>query len=164
MSSLAQARADLAAAEAAHIDALAKVGQIEQRITDCQHRRQQITTTRLEGEASPAEAAEFHALGGDLETLQAMLTRARQEADALRPDAARNQLALAQQQADRELAQAEMNALSQKAAQLDAALCRCIGLIYAIGKQRFGHVAVSQSWRPSSDLDRCLRLGVAPEV
>lgn len=161
---LAQARAELAAAEAAHNDARARVTQIEQRINDIQRRQREITATRLEGESSPAEAAEFAALAGDLETLSGMLTKARQEADALRPDAARNRFALAQQQADRELAQAEMDALIQKAAQLDQALCRCIGMIHTIGRQRFQHVALSQSWRPSTALDRALRLGVPPEA
>lgn len=161
---LAHARAELAAAEAAHNDALSKVAQVEQRISDSRRRQREITATRLEGESSPAEAAEFAALAGDLETLASMLTKARQEADALRPDDARNRLAYAQQHADRELAQAEMDALSQKAAQLDAALCRCVGMIHFIGRQRFQHVALSQSWRPSAALDRALRLGVPPEA
>lgn len=159
---LAHARAALATAESAHTDALAKVAGIESRITECQRHQREITQQRLEGEANHADAAEFTALAGDIETLAGMLIKARQDADALRPDEARNQLAHAMRQHDKDVAMAEMDALMQKAAQLDAALCRCVGAMHQIGRAKFQHVAVSQSWRPSTELDRCLRLGVPP--
>jgi chromosome segregation ATPase len=160
---IAEAQRIYDAAEAEHAEAMSKVRKIAERIEDCQQRQRAITQQRLEGEAHPGTAAEFAALGADIETLSIMLSAAQQAADAVRPDEARRQLMFAQQQHARDLVRAEFDALTAVAAKLDGALCRCVAELHRRGKQ-MGHVQLSQSWRPSSALDRCMRLGVAPEV
>lgn len=161
---VAEARRVLEEAQSVHRAATEKVAQIDTRIAACRARQQQITAARLEGEATTADAAEFAALVGDVETLTGMLAGAQTEAVATTSacDEALRRLAYVEQQAARALAEAEFAALAQKSAELDAALCKIIGHMHAIGKGMLGHVSLTQTWRPSSDLDRALRLNVCP--
>lgn len=158
---LAEARRRFEDADAKYREALDNVTKIKTRIADREQRQRAITQQRLEGEAAPDTANEFAALNGDIETLRNMLARADAEARALEPAEARNHLAIAERNADREKRQAEFDALMAVAAKLDIALCNAIAQLARIGKQ-LGHVQLSQSWKPSDDLRNAIHFNKAP--
>ena len=161
---IAEASRNLAEAEEAHRAASERVTKIQSRIGECQQRQRAITQQRLEGEAGPETAAEFSALQGDVETLSVMLSAAQVEANSLQPavDEARRRVAFTEQLAARELAQAEFEALGEKAVKLETALCRCIGQMHVVGRAKLGHSGLSQTWRPGDELHRAVHYGVAP--
>lgn len=158
---IAEARRALADAEGKYQAATDKVRQIRDRIEWTTAKRAEITQRRLAGEATDHETAEFAALGADLEVLERMRGEAEVAAKALEPTEARARLAAAEQQHQRELNDAEAQVLAKKAAELDAALCRCVAEIHRRGKG-MGRTQLSQNWRPSETLDRAMRLGVPP--
>lgn len=159
---LAEARRRLTEAECRYQEATERATKIRQRIADCEQRQRDISAQRLEGEAGPETAAEYAALGGDIETLRGMLAEAEASARNLEPVGARNQLALAERNAERELAHAEFEALTATSAKLEAALLDCIRRLHEIGKARLGHVGLSQSWRSTEELRRVMHYGVPP--
>jgi chromosome segregation ATPase len=158
---LAEARRRFEEATEKHRTAQERVAQIRERIATCERRQREITAARLEGESSPAEAAEYMALTGDIETLKAVLSEAECEARALEPTSERNYLTIAERNAAQELTQAEFDALRDVAARLDVALCDAIAKLHAVGR-RMGHVQLSQSWRASDDLRRAVYHNVPP--
>lgn len=159
---LAEARRAHSEATARHSAALDKVRSIRDRIEWSEAKRTEIAQKRLAGQASEADTNELVALGIDLDTLRSMLADAQAAADACQPDEAVRQLAFAERQVENERDMATMNALATRAEALDRALCACIRDIHKIGRNRMGHSSVSQSWRPTEALDRCMRLGVCP--
>ncbi len=160
---VARAEHELKQASTRHASAVEKVNSIRGRIEWSQARQQAITASRLNGSASDADNAEFSALDGDLTSLKTMLVEAEAAANALDPVDARSRLAMAKAQHEREQLDAEYQAVSAKATELDLALCRAIAAAHALGR-RLGHVSLSQSWRPSTELDRAQRLGVCPSI
>ena len=162
---LAAARRTLTAAEAEQATAATKRDRIAARIAECQQRQREITTQRLEGEASPQTASEFAALSGDISELTIMLAQQNEVLDAAttRTDSARNNLAEADRRHTAQQNQAAFEELALRSLKLDAALCRSIAELHALGKQ-LGRNTLSQNWRPSQALDRAARLGVPPEI
>lgn len=158
---LAEAKFQFAEASARHQVALDKALTIDNLIQSAAAKQGEITDRRLAGIATAADTAEFAALVGDLEVLRPMLVEAQSAVRATAPTKAANQLAMAERHAEREVLQAEFDALAEQAAKLDAALCDCVHLLHQRG-QALGRRMLSQSWRLSERLEKAFRLGVAP--
>lgn len=158
---LAEARRNFAAADAVHQAHLAKVRSIQDRIQVAKAKQSAITNRRVAGTDSPDDAAEFAALGADLELLKEMLTEAQAAASAKAPDHERNLLSQAETLHQREQDAVNYEALLQSCQKLDQALCDCIAQTAAFGR-KIGHVSLSQSWRPSDTLHRAISYGVPP--
>jgi chromosome segregation ATPase len=154
---VAAAQRNLATANECHAQALAKVDSIRQRITDAEHRQREITARRLEGESSPQEASEFAALGADVETLRAMLNAAEAAARAAEPTLARHNLANAEAELARAVAEAEFDALAERARQIEDALIAVVVDLDAAGR-RIGHRTLQDSWRPTAALAAAIKL------
>lgn len=150
---LATAQRIHAEAQASHLAAAEKAGAIQSRIAAAQLRQSEITTARINGTSSPAEAAEFAALGGDVEALQKMLTAAQAASASLLADhhAAADNLRIVEQQHAIEQTRATFDALKSRAEMLEAAFCGCVAELHGHG-QKLGNVSLVMSFRPTQRL------------
>lgn len=155
---LAERRAELEEARK-HADTLAA------RIADAQARQQAITRTRLEGEGTPEEAAEFSALAGDIQ----LLTELHQDAKAkLLPlgqamSAAEANVHRQTEAWVRHQEEEAFKALSTRTAEIEALLIKAVRAQHEAGKAMAGHQLVTNSWRPTAELDQLFRNGVLPK-
>lgn len=137
---------------------------LDARITEARGRQQAITRTRLEGEGTPEEAAEFSALAGDIQ----LLTELHQEAKAkLLPlgqamSAAEANVHRQTEAWGRHQEEEAFKALSIRTAEIEALLIKAVRAQHEAGKAMAGHQLVTQSWRPTQDLEKLFRLHVLP--
>lgn len=137
--SIARARLALEEAQAVHTAAIAEVGRLQQRVTDCESRRSEITQRRLAGESNADEATEFVALAGDLDVLRELLADAQAKADQLFPGEQRNALARAEAALQEHQQQAEFDALIERTREVEAAYVEALGRVWEAARAR-GHV------------------------
>lgn len=133
---VAEARQQLDEANAAHAEAAAEVNRLKGRIEQCQAHQSEITRKRLDGEIDPSEAAEFAALGGDINVLLELLADANLKATATNPVEARNRLARAEDELRRHVAEAEFQAVVQHAREVEMAYITCLNAVWDAAKQR----------------------------
>ena len=117
----AAAQVELDEAQAVHAKDCAEVARLAGRIEQCQARQAEITAKRLLGKSTPEEAAEFAALGGDIDVLAGLLADAKASAAASRPDRLRSALAHAQSALVQAQAQAEFALLVEHAREVERA-------------------------------------------
>ncbi|MBL8408350.1 MAG: hypothetical protein JNJ81_11175 [Candidatus Accumulibacter sp.] len=157
---VARAKRDLDGATKTHAAAVEKVQQITGRIAETTTRREAITSARLAGKSTPAEASEQSALGEDLTALQRLHGAAQVDADALQPavEAARSALASAEGQWSHHQAEVAYNALLARTREHEAALLAVVEATLDAGK-KLGHVRPRQSWMPTDRLSRAVTTG-----
>lgn len=160
---IAAARLKLEEAEQRQQEAQAKVQKIEQRLAECRQRQQEITAARLAGTAPADSAAEFGALAADLSALEKMHSTAQAEAALISTDKERNTLAELENLMRRNQDEEFFNALAGKVSEIELLLCKAIAAAHQAGR-KIGHHSLSQSWKPSTALDRAVHYGVSPEV
>lgn len=157
-SQVAEARRILDNATAEHQAANEKAQAIRERIAASTLRQSAITAARINGTSSPAEAAEYAALAGDVEALQKMLTVAQAASASLLADqnAAADKLRLIEQQHQLAQTQLAFDALKTRAEKLEAAFCDCVAQLHGQG-QKLGNVSLVMSYRPTQRLANIVR-------
>jgi len=138
---------------------------ITERLGLIRNRLSEITQARVAGTASGQDADEFVLLTADADLLAHMLTDAQATVQDIQATANARQNELQAEERNHALEQAgiEFAALSMKTREIESIFVQAIGATHAAGK-RLGHYVLSQSWRPSEQLDRAMRFGVPPEV
>lgn len=151
---VAAAQRNLTEAQAAHVAAAEKSTAIQTRIADAKLRQSEITTARVNGTSSPAEAAEFAALGGDVGLLEKMLAEAQTSSASLlaAQHIAADHLRMVQGQFDTAQAQLAFDALTGKAQLLEDTLINCIKELHTQGRNLGRGPSLTMSWRPSRTL------------
>jgi hypothetical protein len=151
---VAAAQRALSEAQAAHVAAAEKAVTIQTRIADAKLRQSQISAARINGTSSPAEAAEYSALAGDVALLETMLAEARTTTAALlaAQHFAADHLRMIQGEFDVELAQVAFDALTDKANRLEAALVDCVKELHQQGQRLNRGPSLVMSWRPTTVL------------
>jgi len=150
-------------AVAAHQAAHDKQTGIDDRLKDIAERMAAITKRRVAGDVDEKETNEFAALQGDSQLLAQMLTTAKAETKL----AAETLHAAYCAYSDAQNAQAilenqvKYETLLAKTREIEVVLCRAIRLTALAGKAT-GHHVLSQSFRPSKELDQALRMNVIP--
>ena len=149
---LEESRQAAAEAQAAHSQAVAKAQALAARIAEAREKQAAITSRRLAGTASPDEAAEHHALQGDIEELGRLHAHAEREAQFAAPDEALARLARAENDWKAHQERAVIEALHDRAVSLERSFTACLaelaGLIVAAGGQN-----LREYWQPSPDLE-----------
>lgn len=145
---LAQAEADLSAAQALHDTAAEKAQAVRQRLAEKEQRHQELAARRVNGNAAPGDEAELILLSGDIPMLQDALAEVENDI----PSIAGQQSAVDQRRQDFDDATraARLEVLKDKATQADALLCRLMHDIEAAG----GGLNLCQLWLPSPTLQR----------
>ncbi|WP_155636993.1 hypothetical protein [Burkholderia multivorans] len=156
---VAAARAELARATAAHHAAQAEVQALQSRINDAEARRSAITAKRLAGTSDAREAAEFVALGADIDVLRGMLADAERAANQLVPTEQSTAVARAEEALRRAEAEAEFSALTGRVREIEGVLLDAVRALRDAGTQ-LGHHHLSVSYRAGDDLRRLLTHGV----
>jgi hypothetical protein len=143
-------------------EAHAAVERIEKRVSACVARRQAITAARLEGKSNDREAAEYMALGADIDALNAMLLPA--QADLSRIDSSEGKAELNRVRA--ELGQLEgsilIDAANAHVAEIEESLLTAIGTLYNVARAHDPRSAstVRSVYRMNERLDFFFRTGV----
>lgn len=152
-SQVAEARRTLDNATAEHQAIAEKALAIRGRITASTLRQSEITTNRINGASTPAEAAEYAALAGDVEALKAMLEAAEADTNAKLAafHSAKEALAIVEGAHATEQTRLTFNALKARAEMLEAAFCGCVAELHGHG-QKLGNVSLVMSYRPSQRL------------
>lgn len=134
------------------------------RIAEAQGRQRSITTSRIEGEGTQAEAAEFAALAGDIQVLGEMHQEAQGKLLPLgQAVSAAEANVMRQAQAwERHQQEEVFKALATRTAEIEALLINSVRALHESGKAMSGHQLVTQSWRPTQDLEKLFRLHVLP--
>jgi len=125
-----------AEANAAHANDAAEVDRLAARVEQCQARKSAITARRLAGQSTPEEAAEFAALGGDLDVLADLLGQARASANASRPDAARAALARAEAELQQAREQAAFDAVVERAREIERVYIAALDKVWLASRAR----------------------------
>lgn len=151
---VATAQRNLSEAQAAHVAAADKVAAIHTRIADAKLLQSRISANRVNGKSSPAEAAEFAALGGDVGLLEKMLAEAQTTAASLlsAQHIAADHLRTVQGQFDTAQAQIAFDALTGKAQLLEDTLISCVKELHTQGRNLGRGPSLTMSWRPSRTL------------
>lgn len=162
---LASAKLRTAEADDALAVATDRADKLAAKIANARARQQAITTARLEGESTEAEAAEFSSLAGDIEMLTTMHEEASQVLQPLGRAAldAKNEVLMLTQALERATAEEKYRAVAARTAEIEALLCKSIAAQFAAGKALGRGALISQSWRITSDLDRIVRVNALPE-
>jgi hypothetical protein len=162
---LAQAQRLHTEATEAHQDAAKALQNITSVIANKQNQRAAITTARLAGTATAQDAAEYSAIAGDLEVLENMRADAAQvlaqAAQTMR--VASNALNAQVSNQQRVSQEADYLALHAATEQAEAAFIKALALTCRAGRV-LGHVAIAQSYKFGTDLNRVTLHRVAPAV
>ena len=158
---LAIASRNYADAVAAHADAAKRAEAIQARIEACHQRQAEITALRLSGTVSASDVAEYACLAGDISALVEMHETAKKTLVELDPTPAQQLLQAANKAHVREQDQAAFDLLTQKAAELDAHLCKAVRELHGYG-QKLGNVSLVMSWKPSQALRESIQYGRTP--
>jgi hypothetical protein len=118
-----------------------------------------ITASRLEGNVTPGDVAEFAVVSADLVALQKLLDTAEMDVAALDIQPARDALRGAEKQHARDQDQQAFDAWTLKIAALENALCNSALEAHQVG-QRLGHASLHMSWRISKRLEYAVKHGV----
>lgn len=163
---LATVKLRAAEAEQALEEAQAKADALASKIANARARQQAITTARLEGEGTDGEAAEFVALGGDIEVLTGMHEEASAALQSLGRTAlaANNDVLTLTQSLERAAAEAKYQAIAARTAEIEALLCKSIALQFEAGQAIGRGPLISNSWRMTASLDRIVRVNALPEA
>lgn len=153
---LESARATLQEAETTHADALSRVEAIQARLTATQGQRETITQARLNGKAKPEDAAEFAALGADMDALAQMLTKARAEAESASPDLARAALANAEAAWQRHQHEETIRAVHERVTALEHRFTACLSELAQLVVAA-GGASLRDHWTPSAELETIMR-------
>lgn len=163
---LATVKLRAAEAEQALEEAQAKADALASKIANARARQQAITTARIEGEGTEAEASEYAALAGDIEVLTDMHDEA---SNALQPLgraalAANNDALTLTQSLERATAEAKYQAIAARTAEIEALLCKAIASQFEAGQAIGRGPLISNSWRITAGLDRIVRVNALPEA
>lgn len=160
---LASARREVSECADERDVAEAKMVKCRQLLQETMDAQAAITERRLSGSSPREDAAEFAALQGDREALGAALVIAAASHDAslaaLR-DAEHTALVV-EQEHQRMLGERTLTESQSRARLLDEALVAAIRAVHDAGA-KVGRQRLSEVYRPSPELDRCLRYGVRP--
>lgn len=150
---VAEARRLLDNATAEHQAAAEKAQSIRNRIAASTLRQSEITANRINGISTPAEAAEYAALAGDVEALKAMLAVAETDSTVKLAGhhTAKDDLAVVEQAHATEQTQLAFDALKARAEMLESAFCGCVAELHKHG-QKLGLVSLVMSYRPTQKL------------
>ena len=155
---VAVARAELSRAMDTHHAAQAEVQALQARINDAEARRSAITASRLAGASDPREAAEFVALGADIDVLRGMLADAERIANQLVPTEHSMAVACAEETLRRAEAEAVFAVLTARVRDIEGVLLNSVRALRDAGVQ-LGHHHLSVSYRAGDDLRRLLMHG-----
>jgi hypothetical protein len=156
---VAAAQAELERANEVHAVAAAEVRALQARIDEAEARRTSITANRLAGKSNQGDAAEFVALGADLEVLHRMFNDADSFADSLAPVEQRAALSQANEALRGAEAEAVFAGLTARVAAIESTLIGAVRALSDAGKV-LGHFHLSVSYRSSDELRRLIQLGV----
>lgn len=150
---IARARLELEAAQHEQAQAQAELETIETRLQDSQQRQANITAARMAGTSKEGDAAEFMALGGDIDYLAKMRTEAAQTVARLRGiTVSKNELL---QRAEFELKHhietVNHAVLSEKTRQIEALYIQSLRMTVEAGKV-IGHHNVRESFTVSETI------------
>lgn len=150
---VAAARRTVDNATAEHQAAAEKSQAIRERIAASTLRQSEITASRINGTSSPAAAAEYSALAGDVEALKTMLAAAEADANVKLAayHVAKDGLTIVEQAHATEQTQIAFDALKARAEMLEAAFCGCVAELHKHG-QKLGRVSLVMSYRPTQQL------------
>lgn len=147
-----RAALELAEAEKTHKDAVDRAESIKARIEAVRSRKGEITGKRLDGSSTDVETAELAALILDEEALAIILAKAQSDAAALTPDAARNRLATAEAEWEKHTAEVRLDAVRERAKQLEAVLVDALAEL-AFQAKAAGAAHFREVWTPSPELE-----------
>jgi hypothetical protein len=159
---VAEARRALAEVTAARQAAVEKTAAIRTRIDQSRSILATLTASRLEGRATEGDNAQFVIVSADIVALQAMLENAEGVEKAIDVHPAQEHLRTVEKALERELAAEAFNALTERAAKLDAALCDCVRDLHAAGLKAGRQPSLSMSWTPSEALANAIKHGRTP--
>ena len=131
---LAGQRLKLAEAKQRHEAAQAEADALSKQITTSEQRREAITAARLRGAATTDEAAEYVALGGDLEVLREMHAEAVAAAAKLAPTLETQQVAQAEKDLRQHVNEASYEALVNRTREIEALLIKSLAATFTAGK------------------------------
>lgn len=131
---LATQRLRLAEVQQRHETAHADADVISKRITASELRRDAMTASRLHGTVTSGEAAEYVALGGDLDVLRTMYAQAKAAAVKLDPVFQRQQVDQADKDLREHIAVATFQALTERTREAERSLLTSLHATYAVGR------------------------------
>ncbi len=131
---LAGMRLKLAEAAQRHETALADADVIRNRISSSEQRREAITAARLSGSANAEDAAEFVALGGDIEVLREMHAEAKAAALKLDPVTERQQVTQAEKDLREHVNTVSYEVLVNRTREIEALLLKSLSATFTAGK------------------------------
>ena len=153
---VALARLKLEAAAVEHQQAMSDARTLQQRISNLEARRAEITDSRLAGKGTTNEANEFVALGADLDALRQMHTEAAAKAQALDPKVQREDLRLAEQHWQRHVTEQKYEALAAKTRACEETFLKLLELTYEAGKP-LGKRTLGDAFQFSTGLSTAVR-------
>jgi hypothetical protein len=159
---LAEARRALSEVTAARQSAVEKTAAIRTRIAESRTTLSTLTASRLEARASEGDNAQFVIVSADLSALQTMLETAESVEAGIDVHHAQAHLRQVEKSLEREQAQEAFNALTDRAAKLDDALCNCVRDLHAAGLKAGRQPSLVMSWTPSKALADAIRNGRTP--
>jgi cob(I)alamin adenosyltransferase len=133
---VANARLALDTAATAHARDLDEVNRLAARIERCNTAQTAITSRRLAGTSSDADAAEFAALAGDINTLNALLAEAQSKATASQPTQERADLARAENDLLAHRAEVIMAAAIAHTREIERAYVECLRAVWVEAQAR----------------------------
>ncbi len=138
---LAAARLDLEVAEFDHAASKAEADRLRQLADDARARQTAITTRRLAGSSTEAEASEYAALVGDIEVLNQLHAEAQALADSLAPHEARAAVRQAERDLEECAGQIQHDTLMARCREIEAAFVNCLREAHRSGKARGARTA-----------------------
>ena len=142
-----------------------KLAGIDERIAQVTARQSAISEARLSGKSTPAEAAEFAALGGDLALLQKLRTSAEAEVAVAKSQLAKETDRLYSEKEGhyRRKREAVFAALHTRTQEIEKIFVKSLGATARAGRE-IGHLTLGTSYKISQPLDYALRLNVIPSA